>query len=238
MIPRSLELQLANHHAALGTEAARAPRRAARCRGSGRGSRATQTARPNPTGCYWDPRPGELTGTWHELLTHKAVDVAAAKRARDAALRREETTRAARARASALGSMGAGCSSFELVTQRTSACMAPSLSAEAPARRVRDIEYAAELLGLRLDVPWSIWDGYEAGVREPGILWRYDAEERTFRGRGGGGGGVICESEMLPRQYVCQAGARSDAWREARMGREGVVEDWLEREIFSNTKQI
>ena len=66
-------------------------------------------------------------------------------------------------------------------TQRTSACMAPSLSAEAPARRVRDIEYAAELLGLRLDVPWSIWDGYEAGVREPGILWRYDAEERTFR---------------------------------------------------------
>jgi len=48
--------------------------------------------------------------------------------------------------------------------------MAPSLSAEAPARRVRDIEYAAELLGLRLDVPWSIWDGYEAGVREPGIL--------------------------------------------------------------------
>ena len=55
--------------------------------------------------------------------------------------------------------------------------MAPSLSAEAPARRVRDIEYAAELLGLRLDVPWSIWDGYEAGVREPGILWRYDDEE-------------------------------------------------------------
>ena len=109
------------------------------------------------------------------------------------------------------------------LTQR----MAPSLSAEAPARRVRDIEYAAELLGLRLDVPWSIWDGYEAGVREPGILWRYDAEERTFRGRGGGGGGVICESEMLPRQYVCQAGARSDAWREARMGREGGVEGGL-----------
>ena len=40
--PESLELQLANH-AALGTEAARAPRRAARCRGSGRGSRAAQT---------------------------------------------------------------------------------------------------------------------------------------------------------------------------------------------------
>ena len=38
---------------------------------------------------------------------------------------------------------------------------------------------------------------------------------------------MICESEMLPRQYVCQAGARSDAWREARMGREGGVEDWL-----------
>ena len=57
--------------------------------------------------------------------------------------------------------------------------MAAHLSAE-PARRVRDAEYAAELLGLRLDVPWSIWDGYEAGVREPGILWRYDAEERTF----------------------------------------------------------
>ena len=29
-------------------------------------------------------------------------------------------------------------------------------------------------------MPWSIWDRYEAGVREPGILWRYDAEERTF----------------------------------------------------------
>ena len=55
--------------------------------------------------------------------------------------------------------MGAGCSSVELVTQRTSACMAPSLSAEAPARRVRDIEYAAELLGLRLDGrPTSIDD--------------------------------------------------------------------------------
>ena len=204
----------------------RAAQRAAEAQDATRGQ--PKPRGPNPTGCYWDPWPGELTGTWHELLTHKAVDVAAAKRARDAALRREETTRAARARASALGSMGAGCSSFELVTQRTSACMAPSLSAEAPARRVRDIEYAAELLGLRLDVPWSIWDGYEAGVREPGILWRYDAEERTFRGRGGGGGGgVICESEMLPRQYVCQAGARSDAWREARMGREGGVEDWL-----------
>ena len=74
-----------------------------------------------------------LTGTWRELLTQKAVDIAAVKRARDAALRREETTRAARARASALGSMGAGCSSVELVTQRTSACMAAHLSAEAPA---------------------------------------------------------------------------------------------------------
>ena len=45
---------------------------------------------------------------------------------------------------------------------------------------MRDAEYAAELLGLRLDVPWSIWDGYEAGGREPGILWRYAAAERTF----------------------------------------------------------
>ena len=44
----------------------------------------------------------------------------------------------------------------------------------------RDTKYAAELLGLRLDVPWSVWHGYEAGGREPGILWRYDAEERTF----------------------------------------------------------
>ena len=28
-------------------------------------------------------------------------------------------------------------------------------------------------------------------------------------------------------RLVDQAGARSDAWREARMGREGGVEDWL-----------
>ncbi|EOD33585.1 hypothetical protein EMIHUDRAFT_441534 [Emiliania huxleyi CCMP1516] len=43
--PRSLELQLVNYHAALGTAEARAPRRAARCRGSGRGSRAAQAGR-------------------------------------------------------------------------------------------------------------------------------------------------------------------------------------------------
>ena len=48
MISRSRELQLANHHAALGTEAARAPRRAARCRGSGRGSRAAQPPGAEP----------------------------------------------------------------------------------------------------------------------------------------------------------------------------------------------
>ena len=184
----------------------RAAKRVAEAQDAARGQ--PKPRGPNPTGCYWDPRPGELTGTWRELLTHKAVDVAAAKRARDAALRREETTRAARARASALGSMGAGCSSFELVTQRTSACMAPSLSAEAPARRVRDIEYAAELLGLRLDVPWSIWDGYEAGVREPGILWRYDAEERTFT--------VRFENALDLNDL------EDVSWRESRMGeREG-----------------
>ena len=38
---------------------------------------------------------------------------------------------------------------------------------------------------------------------------------------------MICESEMLPREYVCRRLARSDAWRESRMGREGGVEDWL-----------
>ena len=37
---------------------------------------------------------------------------------------------------------------------------------------------------------------------------------------------------MLPREYVCRRSlfarlARSDAWRESRMGREGGVEDWL-----------
>jgi len=32
---------------------------------------------------------------------------------------------------------------------------------------------------------------------------------------------------MLPREYVCRRLARSDAWRESRMGREGGVEDWL-----------
>ena len=54
-----------------------------------------------------------------------------------------------------------------------------SRNAARPARAPRRA-YAAELLGLRLDVPWSVWHGYEAGGREPGILWRYDAEERTF----------------------------------------------------------
>ena len=72
-----------------------------------------------PVGYYWDPRPGEPTGTWRNLLTNEAMDLGAAK---------------------------------------------------------RDTKYAAELLGLRLDVPWSVWHGYEAGGREPGILWRYDAE--------------------------------------------------------------
>ena len=76
-----------------------------------------------PVGYYWDPRPGEPTGTWRNLLTNEAMDLGAAK---------------------------------------------------------RDTKYAAELLGLRLDVPWSVWHGYKAGGREPGILWRYDAEERTF----------------------------------------------------------
>ena len=156
----------------------RAAKRAAEAQDAARGQRKPRNRAP--TGCYWDPQPGEATGTWRKFLTDEVVDVAAARRARDAGKRREETTRAARARPSALGSMGAGCSSVELMTQRTSASMAAHLSAEAPARRVRDIEYAAELLGLRLDVPWSIWDGYEAGGREPGILWRYDAEEGTF----------------------------------------------------------
>ena len=99
----------------------RATQRAAEAQDATRGE-----PRPSgraPTGCYWDPWPGEPTGTWRNLLTDEAVDVGAAK---------------------------------------------------------RDTEYVAELLGLRLDVPWSIWHGYEAGGREPGILWRYDAEERTF----------------------------------------------------------
>ena len=109
----------------------RAAQRGVEAQDAARGQRKPRNRAP--TGCYWDPQPGMLTGTWRELLTQKAVDVAAVKRARDAALRREETTRAARARASALGSMGAGCSSVELVTQRTSACMAAHLSAEAPA---------------------------------------------------------------------------------------------------------
>ena len=43
--------------------------------------------------------------------------------------------------------------------------------------RVRDAVYAAELLGLRLDVPWSIWDGYEGGgpvypLRSPQTMLR------------------------------------------------------------------
>ena len=38
-----------------------------------------------PAGCYWDPRPGEATGTWRKLHTHEAVDNAAARRARNTA---------------------------------------------------------------------------------------------------------------------------------------------------------
>ena len=99
----------------------RAAQRAAEAQDATRGE-----PRPSgraPVGYYWDPRPGEPTGTWRNLLTNEALDLGAAK---------------------------------------------------------RDTKYAAELLGLRLDVPWSVWHGYEAGGREPGILWRYDAEERTF----------------------------------------------------------
>ena len=48
MISRSRELQLANHHAALGTEAARAPRRAARCRGSAGPVCSAHARRPDP----------------------------------------------------------------------------------------------------------------------------------------------------------------------------------------------
>ena len=50
-----------------------------------------------PAGCYWDPRPGEATGTWRKLHTHEAVDIAAARRARDTAHGNDETTRGARA---------------------------------------------------------------------------------------------------------------------------------------------
>ena len=59
--PRSLELQLANH-AALGTEAARAPRRAARCRGSGRDSRGAQTVRPRTGWVLLGPPASHLRG--------------------------------------------------------------------------------------------------------------------------------------------------------------------------------
>ena len=68
----------------------------------------------------------------------------------------------------------------EYLNQRINSRWAEHLSVDGGGCRVRDAEYAAELLGLRLDVPWSIWDGYEAGGREPGILWRYAAAERTF----------------------------------------------------------
>ena len=26
---------------------------------------------PEPAGCYWDPQPGEATGTWRKLDTHE-----------------------------------------------------------------------------------------------------------------------------------------------------------------------
>ena len=47
----------------------RAAQRAAEAQDAARGQ--PKPRGPNPTGCYWDPRPGELTGTWRELLTHK-----------------------------------------------------------------------------------------------------------------------------------------------------------------------
>ena len=38
------------------------------------------------------------------------------------------------------------------------------------------MDYAKELLGLFIDVPWSAWAGYADGSGyESGILWRYQA---------------------------------------------------------------
>ena len=69
----------------------------------------------------------------------------------------------------------------ELVCHRLNQRWAEHLSVYTPAQRVRDGDYAAELLGLRLDVPWSIWDEHEAGDgHEPSILWSYDVAAQTF----------------------------------------------------------
>ena len=38
-----------------------------------------------PAGCYWDPRPGEPTGTWRFLDTHEVCNPEQTRRARDAA---------------------------------------------------------------------------------------------------------------------------------------------------------
>lgn len=49
-----------------------------------------------PTGCYWDPRPGEPTCTWRKLDMHEAYDPAARETARNAARRHATGARATR----------------------------------------------------------------------------------------------------------------------------------------------
>merc|ERR1719197_1179351 len=64
-----------------------------------------------PDGCYWDPRPGEPTGTWRKLNTHEAYDPAAHERARNAARRHAKGARATRIHREPLGDAAVECNS-------------------------------------------------------------------------------------------------------------------------------
>ena len=52
---------------------------------AGRGQRKPRGKAP--TGCYWDPRPGEAEGVWRDLDTHEIYDPKARESARKAACR-------------------------------------------------------------------------------------------------------------------------------------------------------
>ena len=52
-----------------------------------------------------------------------------------------------------------------------------------PSRRNRNVDYARELFGLFIDVPWSAWGGYEhsaASDVQRGVVWDYNRDTKRF----------------------------------------------------------
>ena len=47
--------------------------------------------------------------------------------------------------------------------------------------RTRNVDYARELLGLHINVPWSAWEGYEVGSDvQAGVVWDYNRDTKRF----------------------------------------------------------